>query len=339
MNIIGYRKFWLTISGIFVAASIALIVAFGLPFGLDFTGGSLLEVRYGAGAPVSTEQVQAALQSMGLAGEIQTTDAGGFVIREKELNEEQHQTLIKKLKDLAPNEAAKQPVSVQVEGGGQEQGGTVTIEDDKGKQQIVALGGQQQAFEEVRFESIGPAVGGELKRKAWFASIISIIFIVLYIAWAFRKVSKPVRSWQYGLIAIVALVHDVVIPLGVFALLGHLGTPFEVNVAFIAAVLTILGYSVSDTIVVFDRIRENLLRRRGDDFETLVNDSVNETIARSINTTVTVFLTLLALFFFGGDTIKGFVLVLLIGIAAGAYSSIFVASPLLVVLERRARKV
>lgn len=189
--------------------------------------------------------------------------------------------------------------------------------------------------DELRFDSIGPVIGQELKKKSVTAILLIFIAIILYVAWAFRKVSHFVQSWKYGVLTVVAALHDVIIPIGVFALLGHL-FEFSVGTAFVAALLTILGYSVNDTIVVFDRVRENLLDGN-DDFEETVNKSINQTIARSINTTVTTLLALLAVFFFGGETTREFILALMVGIASGAYSSVFLASPLLVVWEKMSR--
>ena len=164
--------------------------------------------------------------------------------------------------------------------------------------------------------------------------ILVIVMIVLYIAFAFRKVSQPVNSFYYGLMAVVALIHDVTLPAGVFAVLGHY-YGVEVDTLFVTALLTVLGFSVHDTIVVFDRIRENL-RNNGNknNFETIVGASVNQTISRSINTSLTVILVLLAIFFLGGESTKYFSLALLIGVAIGTYSSIFLASPLLVTLQK-----
>lgn len=170
----------------------------------------------------------------------------------------------------------------------------------------------------------------EAKKNAFQAVLVAIGGIAAYIAWAFRKVSRPVESWKYGLAAIVALVHDTLIVMGVFAILGKFFN-VEVGIPFVAALLTILGYSVNDTIVVFDRIRENLLKAGAkDNFELTVNNSICETIARSINTSLTVILVLLAIFFFGGASIKYFALALIIGVTFGTYSSIFVASALIV---------
>lgn len=184
-------------------------------------------------------------------------------------------------------------------------------------------------IEEKRFDSIGPVIGGELKNSAVWATIIALIAIVLYIGWAFRKVSRPVSSFKYGISATIALFHDVIITLGVFSILGHFYN-VEIGVSFVAAILAILGYSVNDTIIVFDRTRENLLKSGIDDFEEVVNKSVNETMVRSLNTSFTTLLVLFALYLFGGETIKYFVVALLVGIAFGTYSSIFIASPLLV---------
>ena len=191
-----------------------------------------------------------------------------------------------------------------------------------------------QGGKEIRFDSIGPVIGKELKKKSISAMILVIVMIVLYIAFAFRKVSQPVNSFYYGLMAVVALIHDVTLPAGVFAVLGHY-YGVEVDTLFVTALLTVLGFSVHDTIVVFDRIRENL-RNNGNknDFETVVGASVSQTVSRSINTSLTVILVLLAIFFLGGESTKYFSLALLIGVAIGTYSSIFLASPLLVTLQK-----
>ncbi len=183
---------------------------------------------------------------------------------------------------------------------------------------------------EQSFETVGPTIGTELKHKALTAIAIVLVLIVLYITYAFRKVSRgPVPSWVFGLSAIVALVHDIVMVVGVFAVLGHY-TGIEIDALFVTALLTVLGFSVHDTIVVYDRIRERLQSSAEKSFEEVVNESLNQTLVRSINTSLTALLILLALYIFGGGTIKNFVLVLLVGIASGTYSSIFVAAPLLV---------
>jgi preprotein translocase subunit SecF len=181
---------------------------------------------------------------------------------------------------------------------------------------------------ELSFDSIGPTVSSTIAAAAIASLLVVSAAIVLYIAFAFRNAPQPVSPWSFGFMAIVALLHDAFFVLGVFSILGHF-FGIEVDSLFVTAILTVIGFSVHDTIVVFDRIRENLRRERGT-FETIVNHSILETIARSINTSLTVLLTLLALFLFGGESIHTFVLALLIGIASGTYSSIFTASPLLV---------
>ena len=193
-------------------------------------------------------------------------------------------------------------------------------------------------YKEIRTEFTGASVSDQIKRNAFLAVILANVGIGFFIAWAFRKVSRPVPSWQYGIGAVVALIHDVLITVGVFAFLGEF-YGVEVGVPFIAALLTILGFSVHDTIVVYDRIRENLLRSgKNEKFEEVVNKSLNETLHRSINTSVTVLLVLLAIAIFGGDSIRFFSIALLVGIFFGTYSSIFVASALLVTSHKMKMK-
>ncbi|MBI2063931.1 MAG: protein translocase subunit SecF [Candidatus Yanofskybacteria bacterium] len=191
---------------------------------------------------------------------------------------------------------------------------------------------------ESRFDSIGPTIGKELRNKSITAIVILLAAIIAYIAFVFRKMSRVLSPWAMGLAAIIALIHDVVIPVGVFALLGHF-YGIEITAVFVAAALTILGYSLSDSVVVFDRVRENVLRLgSSQDFGGLVHKSIMQTLVRSLNTTFTTLLALIAIFFFGGESIKYFSLALIIGIFSGAYSSIFVASPILVWLSGK-RKV
>lgn len=186
---------------------------------------------------------------------------------------------------------------------------------------------------EERFDSIGPSVGQELKEKTVNAIIIALIAIILYITWAFRKISKPVASWKYGVIAVIALFHDVIIVLGIFAVLGKF-YQVEITAPFIAALLTILGYSVNDTIVIFDRVRENLLKHFEGDLQITVAKSIGESVTRSVNSSLTTIFVLFAIFLLGGSTIRSFSLALIIGITIGTYSSLFLASPLLIVFEK-----
>ncbi len=291
VNIIKYRKFYFIFSGLLFAISLASFIFWGLKLGIDFTGGSLLEVEF-RNQPFNFQEIQDKLKPLDL-GEIniQPTGERGVILRFKNIDELTHQSILSSLGDV----------------------------------------------EEKRFESVGPVVGEELKSRAIGAIGLSLIMIVAYIAWAFRKVSRPVPSWQYGAAALAALFHDVVVPAGVFSLLGHFWD-VEIGLLFVTALLTVLGFSVHDTIVVFDRIRENLRRGFGGDFEDKVNASVNQTLVRSINTSLSVLLTLLAIYFLGGATVRLFALVLIIGIICGTYSSIFIASPLLVVWARWGRK-
>ena len=293
-KIIQKRKIFLSLSSLAVVASIAALIFWGLNFGIDFTGGSLLEVQFTNYQPSITE-VQESLKSANLHNLVVQPTNNSVILRFKENTEEAHQSAISQLQTLV-----------------------------KGK--------KDASFKELQFDAVGPSIGQELKSKSFNATIIVFIMIILYISLAFRKVSKPVASWKYGVAAVIALIHDILFILGVFAVLGHF-YGVEVNTPFIAAVLTVLGYSVSDTIIVFDRIRENLPKSH-EDFENTINLSVNQTLTRSINTSFSAVLALLAVLFFGGDTIKDFALALIVGIFVGTYSSIFVASPVLVVWDK-----
>lgn len=190
---------------------------------------------------------------------------------------------------------------------------------------------------ENKFDSIGPAIGQELKSKSITAIIVLLFAVVTYIAFVFRKLSSVLSPWAMGAAAVSAMVHDVLIPMGLFAYLGHF-YGIEVTAVFVAGALTILGYSISDSVVVFDRVRENVIRfGKSENFANLVHKSILQTLVRSVNTTVTTVLALAAIFFFGGESIKYFALALAVGIISGSYSSIFVASPILVWMSRRAR--
>ncbi len=187
---------------------------------------------------------------------------------------------------------------------------------------------------ERRVEIVGPVIGAELSKKAALAVIVASLVIVLYIAFSFRKVPKPQSSWRFGISAVLALVHDILVVLGAFAILGKF-LNVEIDTLFVTALLTIIGFSVHDTIVVFDRIRENLIKHPGKKFLGVANLSVIQTLGRSLNTSLTVVFVLIALFLFGGETLKWFVVALLIGIISGTYSSIFNATALLVWWEER----
>ena len=197
-----------------------------------------------------------------------------------------------------------------------------------------ALSDKFSGATEKRFETVGPTVGAELTRRALLALVLASVFIIAYIAWSFRRIPRPYSAWKFGASAVVALLHDVIIVLGLFALFGHL-YHVEIDALFVTAMLTVIGFSVHDSIVVFDRVRENLPKMPKAAFEAVVDFSLTETLVRSLNTSVTVLLTLLALLLFGGETIRWFVAALLIGIVSGTYSSIFNAAPILVLWESR----
>lgn len=288
-NFTKYRKIYYSVSILLVVASLAAVFAFGLKLGIEFTGGSLIEVKF-TDRPTN-EQVQSQLAELKLGDVlVQPTGEKALLLRLKEVDETTHQEILKKLGNP----------------------------------------------EELSFESIGPVIGQELKSQTLVAVVLALLAITLYIAFAFRKVSGRVSSFRYGLASLLALFHDVLIPVGLFALLGKYAN-VEVDISFVAALLTVLGFSVHDTIVVFDRVRENLLKRNALSFEETVNVSLNQTLGRSINTVLTVLFTVLAVYFFGGESVKNFSLALIIGIFSGAYSSIFIASPLLVTWQGRGK--
>ncbi len=271
-------------------ASILVVLFYGLNFGVDFRGGSIVEVEFKINKPELAD-----IKKVFGNTDFNLNNFGekGLIIKTKELSETEHQELVGKLTN--------------------------------------AYG--QENVEEKRFESVGPIIGQELKRKSITAIGMVLLAIVLYIAFVFRKLARTLPPWAMGVSALIALAHDVFIPLGVFAVLGKF-YGIEITAIFVAAILTILGYSVSDTVVVFDRIRENVTKGSKESFPDTVHKSVMQTLTRSLNTTMTTLLSLLAIYFFGGESIKYFSLMLIIGIFSGAYSSIFVASPLLIWLRK-----
>ncbi|MFH1326123.1 MAG: protein translocase subunit SecF [Candidatus Falkowbacteria bacterium] len=325
MNIISRTKIWLNISAVLVVTSIIALAVFGLKLGIDFTGGSLLEVQYSAERP-NQQAIEESLVDLEIGNVlVQMVDEQNVLLRFKEVDEKTHQSILNNLTSLNNKQATSTDEA--------NAGAVIVSGDENSPFQIEAINDDgDSTMEEMRFESVGPSIGQELKIKSLYAIIIVLVVIIAYIAWSFRKVSKPVASWKYGLSAIVALFHDVLIVTGIFAILGKFAG-VELDIAFIAAILTVLGYSVNDTIVVFDRIRENL-PKSNEDFGSTINTSLNQTIGRSINTSITTLLVLLSIFFFGGESIKYFVLALSIGVIAGTYSSIFIASPLLVMWEK-----
>lgn len=304
MFIVKHRKIFYVLSVLLIGFSIFGVARHGLNLGIDFKGGSIIEVRYAGmvdskasstavASTVTIDTVRNSLEALNL-GENVIRQAGvdGFIIRTKALNELER------------------------------------------RQVVETLGGEVK-----RFDSVGPVLGQELQGKAIWSMVLVLLAIIIFITYAFRGVSRPISSWKYGVVAVVALFHDVIIPTGIFSFLGRNGG-YEIDALFVTALLVILGFSIHDTIVVFDRTRENL-KTLGfgtssckKTFEEIVGISVSQTIARSINTSLTTMLALVALYFFGPKTTENFSLALILGIAVGTYSSIFIGSPLLVTWQK-----
>lgn len=295
MWIITYRRWFYGISVVLLVSTFAALSVWGLRLGIDFKGGSLIEVTYqipdtATVAVPTVDEVRTALYALDLGDvSVRTIDAG-HLIRTRTLSDTERVAMTAALENF-------QYASIQ------------------------------------RIDSVGPILSKEAAQKSYISIGLVLIAIVMFIAFAFRKVSKPVASWKYGMIAVIALFHDVLIPTGVYALLGHVAG-FEVDTLFVTALLVVLGFSVHDTIVVFDRVRENLrvdAQSGGKTpFAAIVGASVSQTIIRSINTSLSTLLSVIALYFFGPESTKSFSLVLTMGILVGAYSSICIASPLLV---------
>ena len=294
IDIVGKKLWYFAFSLAIIISGLASVAIWGLNLGIDFTGGSLLEIKF-------EEQIDKSKleEVVGEAGtevvSITPTQEQRYIIRTKPLEKESRQNLQSALRE------------------------------EFGNVEIVSL------------ETIGPTIGQELLRKAVTALVVAAIAIILYVAWAFRSVPKPASSWRFGVIAIITLLHDVLIVFGSFAILGRFFGA-TIDALFVTALLTIIGFSVHDTIVVFDRIRENLNKRVGENFASTVNHSIMQTITRSVNTSFTVILVLIPIILFGGATLKWFTLALLIGVISGTYSSIFTAAPLLVVWQDWSQK-
>ena len=267
VQVTRYRKIYYIFSGTLIVLSLIALAVWGLELGVDFKGGSMLYGTFTEKA-LSVDEINSAVAQTGI-GEavVQPSGERDVFIRFNAVDEDMHQ---KVLAGLA-----------------------------QGAQQA----GEGNSFVEKSFDSIGPSIGKELRSKSVIAIFIVLALVIGYIALVFRKVSYPLASWKYGIATLVALFHDVIIPVGLFAVLGHFAH-VEITGGFIAAILTVLGYSVHDSIIVFDRIRENLMRHQGKTFEETVNISVNQTFVRSLNTSLTVILVLLAIYLIGGESVK-----------------------------------
>ena len=299
MFIIKHKKIFIGISTALVILSIISLFVFGLKIGIDFKGGALTEVAYKTSRPTQ-DDLSKPLAALNFGDiSLQPTGDLGYIVKSRDLSDAEHTQLLETLSQ-----------------------------------------GDNTSLTELSFDSIGPSVGKELTRKAILSVILISLAIICFIAFAFRQVSKPISSWKYGIIAIVTLLHDVAIPVGLFVILSHFYGA-EADTLFVVAVLTILGLSVSDTIVIFDRIRENLRNQAAVakmNFGEIVGKSLEQSYVRSICTSLTVILVLLALYFFGPASTKYFALMLTAGMFFGTYSSIFLASPLLVLVEEWQKK-
>lgn len=276
-----------------------------------------MEVQFSVGRPSHQEIIQK-LSDLNL-GDISIRNSGekSVIMRFKSVDETTHQAILSHLKEI------QQPGSTPSINSGQ--ASSPQSDSEQAPQE-----GSDATIAESQFDSIGPAIGKETQQRSMYAMGLVIFMIALYVTWAFRKVSYPLGSSKYGIITIITLFHDVIITVGIFSILGYFFS-IEIGVPFIAALLTVLGYSVNDTIVVFDRIRENLARQRAQfSFAEIVDTSMRETVVRSINTSLTAFVALCAVLIFGGESIRYFILTLVIGVVVGTYSSIWIASPLLV---------
>lgn len=289
MPIITYKKFFIGFSILLVLLSLGLMKTYGIKKGIDFTGGSVIDITY-TGVPKELTK------SMFKDGDVEVYKTGETTYRF---------VSAKTYEEIAP---------------------TITS---------VANGDNKNAFSFTQVNTVGPTLGAEMTQKAIIALVVVVLAILLFIAFSFREVSLPVQSWKYGVIAMVTLVHDIIVPTGVYTILSHkFGA--EVDTLFVIALLTIIGISISDKIVVFDRIRENLKTgNKKSSFDDIVGASLKQTFTRSINTSVTVVLALVALFFYGPVMTKWFTLTLIVGMIVGTYSSIFVASPLLTVWNNK----
>ena len=296
MLIVKNRNIFFTITALITLIALVSLFVFGLKPSLEFTGGTLVQVSYPTERPAPVV-VAEALDAAGFEGySLREANERDYILRAANLTEIQRASIAELLS-----------------------------------------GGDRYRGEITQLTEVGPTIGKELRNKAIISLVLVLICILLFIAFAFRHVSKPISSWIYGLIALITLLHDVIVPVGFFAFLGYLHGA-QIDTLFVTAILTVLGFSIHDTIVVFDRVRENLRinheRNRKEDFAETAGRSLGQTFVRSINTSLTVLMTLLILYFIGPASTRDFALTLLVGITAGTYSSIFLATPLLVAVER-----
>jgi len=325
------KKAWFFgFSGILLIITLGSLFTNGLVQGIDFTGGTLMEVQFNKS--VATGQLSEVFKTIKRPEPVSFIPVAYAQQREESVTE-------KPTEGLALQEAEKNPdlsnTQIQVSGENTFILRMKHIDTETHDRVLTALKAlnDNQDVKELRFETIGPTIGATLRQNAFQALGFAIVFMILFIAYAFRKVPKTLNAWRFGIVAVVALLHDVLITVGVFSVFR-----FEIDTLFITALLTVMGFSIHDTIVVFDRVRENVMKSTGKkSVDEIVNDSLNQTLARSINTSVTTLITLCALYLFASAAIQNFVLALIVGIAIGTYSSIFIAALLLVVWHNTAK--
>ncbi len=282
-------KIWLIISLLTMLVSVAIIVVYKPIWGIDFTGGSLLEIF----SDSSSEEVESLLKSeLGLAISVQQSEEGRLLLRSAPLNESRHQEVLALLQE------------------------------------------QELMQEELRFESIGPTIGAELRRKALIAVLVVLVVLIIYLAYIFRQATGLISAWKFGVAAIYALLHDLLFVLALFVILGKV-YGVAIDTMFVTAILAILGYSVNDTIVVFHRLKSDWLASRSGGLLTTLDGAVKASLIRSLNTSLTTLLVLGALLLLGGSSIRWFIVALAAGTIAGTYSSLFVAPPFLYYLAKR----
>lgn len=297
MDILGKKWLFFIFSGIIIIPGIISLLMWGVKPAIDFTGGTLLELKVKSGkVKVTNGKIREVVESRNIElASIQDSGENTYLLRMK------------------------------------------PIDKDKNEQLQQRLAEEFGQIEELRYETVGPSIGKETAENAAKAVFIASLTIIVYIALVFRKIPHPYSSIKFGICAVAALIHDVLLVVGIFSLLGHY-YGIEIDSLFITAILTIMGFSVHDSIVVFDRIRENLAKMSGKSFSGVVNESIIQTLSRSLATSLTVIFTLTSLLLFGGETIRWFIITLIIGIVSGTYSSIFNAAPLLVVWQERKKK-
>lgn len=294
MNIIDKKGILLGIAGVLVGLSILSIFVFGFEEGIDFKGGTVWQVKVAEDSTTPEILETTVKEQLPSVGDIRVA-----------------------LETTSDSFLVRLPV----------------LSEEDHQKLVSAFSTKFSGFNELSFQSIGPSVGAELRKKSMVSIVLVLLGISLYIAYAFRKVSRPISSWKYGVVTLFSLLHDIAIPAGLMALLGHY-SGVEIDSNFIVALLVVMGFSVHDTIVVFDRIRENLYLDKGkSDFKEVINQSIKQTIARSINTSLTLVIVLIALYLVGPSTLHYFILTLLVGVVMGTYSSIFVASPILYIWQ------